>query len=101
MPSPRPLVDTEWFDHALQRLGALPRIERLLEAEFLRLAMYADVVPIARGCRRLRLYQTKPILRTDGQLVRILVYFVLRDDNSVELQHIDLVAEAMDGKATK
>lgn len=77
MPEPRQLVHTEWFDYALQQLGDLPRVESILSEELYRLAMYADLVLLAPGCRELRLYQTKEFLRRDGHLVRALVYFVL------------------------
>lgn len=80
MPKPRQLVHTEWFDYAIQKLGDLPRADGLLAEELYRLAMYADLVPLAPGCAELRLYQTKEFLRRDGQLVRILIYFALRSE---------------------
>jgi hypothetical protein len=43
----------------------------------------------------LRLYQTKEFLRQDGQVVRILIYFALRNDDTVELQHIEVIEEEM------
>ena len=95
MPDPRQFVHTEWFDHALQKLGHLPRIENLLAEEFYRLANYADLVPLAPGCPQLGLYQTRPLLRQDGQVIRILIYFVVRPDGSVELQHIEPIEEDM------
>ena len=97
MPEPRQLVHTELFDHALQKLGDLPRADSFLSEELYRLATYADLVPHARGCRELRLYQTKEFMRRDGHLVRALIYFVLRGDQSVELQHIEVVEEDMTG----
>ena len=95
MPPPRQLVHTEWFDHALQQLGGLPRIDSLLAEAFYRLATYANLVPLAPGCKELRLYQTKEFLHGDGQFVRLLIYFVLRRDDVVELQHIEVIAEDM------
>ena len=100
MPRPGQLVHTEWFDYALQKLGNLPRIESLLAEEFYRLATYAGLVPLAPGCDELRLYQTKEILRRDGQVVRVLIYFALRGDNSVELQHVEVVEEDMQSGET-
>lgn len=97
MPKPRQLVHTEWFDYAIQKLGALPRVDSLLAEELYRLAKYADLVPLAPGCEELRLYQTKEFLHPDGQVVRILIYFALRSDNTVELQHIELIEEDMRG----
>ena len=97
MPEPRHLVHGEWFDHALQKLGDLPHAESLLSEELYRIAMYADLVPLVPGCRELRLYQTREFLRRDGHLVRALIYFVLRKDQSVELQHIELIEEDMTG----
>jgi hypothetical protein len=97
VPEPRQLLHTEWFDHALQKLGELPQSESLLSEELYRLAIYADLVPIAPGCRELRLYQTKEFLRRDGHLVRALIFFVLRSDQTVELQHIELIEEDMAG----
>jgi hypothetical protein len=97
VPEPRQLVHTEWFDHVLQGLGDSPQTDLLLAEELYRLATYADLVPLAPGCRELRLYQTKELLRRDGQLVRALIYFVIRRDQSVELQHIEVVEEDMTG----
>ena len=95
MPPPRQLVHTEWFDYALQQLGRLPSVESLLADELYRLATYADLVPLAPGCLELRLYQTKEFVRPDGQVVRLLFYFVLRRDDTVELQHVEVIAEDM------
>ncbi|HEY1111846.1 MAG TPA: hypothetical protein VGE76_24535 [Opitutaceae bacterium] len=97
MPTPRQLVHTEWFDFALQRLAELPRADEILSEELYRLALYADLVPLAPDCQELRVYQTKEFLRADGHLLRILIYFALHDNNTVELQHIEVVAEHMLG----
>ena len=70
-------------------------MDSLLAEEFYRLATYADLVPLASGCNELRLYQTKEFLHGNGQLVRILIYFVLRSDDVVDLQHIEVIAEDM------
>ena len=98
MPQPRQLIHTEWFDYALQKLGRLPRVDSLLAEELYRLAMYADLVPLAPGCEELRLYQTKEFLRQDGQVVRILIYFALRRGDTVELQHIEVIEAEMRAK---
>lgn len=98
MPEPRQLVHSDWFDHALAQLGDLPDSERVLSEEFYRLACYADLIPLVRGCRQLRVYQTPELLRNDGQLVRILIHFALRDRGRiVELQHLEIVETRMDG----
>jgi hypothetical protein len=97
---PRQLVHTEWFDHALQKLGRLPRIDDLLSKELFRIAVYAELIPCAPGAKTLRLYQTKEFLREDGQLIRLLIYFVLRTDNAVELQNIESVEEEMTGSVS-
>ncbi len=73
----------------------MPRVDSLLAEELYRLATYADLVPLAPGCGELRLYQTKELLRQDGQVVRILIYFALRSDDTVVLQHIEVIEEAM------
>lgn len=93
MPAPRRLVHSEWFDHSLQRLGDLRGVEATLAKEFYRLACYADLVPLLAGSTTLRIYQTSPLLREDGAIVRVLIYFVLREDGSVELQHVEAVEE--------
>lgn len=36
MVEPRPLIHSEWFDHALAQLGDLPDIEENLAEEFYR-----------------------------------------------------------------
>lgn len=93
MPTPRPLVHSEWFDHALQRLGDLRDVEAVLAKEFYRLACYADLVPLTPGSTTLRIYQTPRLLRDDGGIVRILIYFVLRQNGAVELQHAEAIEE--------
>jgi hypothetical protein len=98
VPKPRQLVHTEWFDYAIQKLGDLPRVDSLLAEELYRLAKYADLVPLAPGCEELRLYQTKEFLRRDGQVARILIYFVLRSDDTLKLQHIEVIEEDMRGR---
>lgn len=93
MPAPRRLVHSEWFDHSLQRLGALQDVEAVLAKEFYRLACYADLVPLAPGSKTLRIYQTSRLLREDGGIVRVLIYFVLRENDTVELQHTEAIEE--------
>jgi hypothetical protein len=98
MSAPRQLQHSEWFDHALALLGNLPDIEHVLSEEFYRLACYADLVPLVAGARQLRVYQTGELLRRDGQLVRILIYFALRNRGRVvELQHIEVIEADMGG----
>lgn len=91
MPRPRTLIHGEWFDYALQRLGNLRNVEEVLAKELYRIACYADLVAALPGSKSLRIYQTEPLLRDDGQIVRVLIYFVLREDDAVELQHIEAV----------
>lgn len=93
MPAPKRLIHSEWFDQALQRLGNLRDVEAVLAKEFYRLACYADLVPLASGSAALRIYRTPPLLREDGALVHVLIYFVLRDSDSVELQHVEAIEE--------
>ena len=94
--APRQLVHSEWFDHALAQLGDLPNVEDVLADEFHRVALYADLVRLVPGCRQLRVYQTRELLRGDGHVVRILIYFALRDRGRVvELQHIEAIEEEM------
>ena len=90
-PAPRRLIHAEWFDHSLQRFGNLRDVENVLAKEFYRLACYADLVPLLPGAGTLRVYQTARLLRDDGEIVRVLIYFVLREDDTVELQHADVV----------
>ena len=94
MPPPRRLIHSEWFDHALQRLGDLRNVEDVLAKELYRLACYAELVPLAPGATSLRIYQTAPVLGEDGTVLRILIYFVLQEGgDAVELQHIEAIAE--------
>jgi hypothetical protein len=95
---PRQLVHSKWFDHALAQLGDLPQVEAVLAEEMYRLSCYADLVPLVPGCRQLRVYQTRELLRDDGQVIRILIYFALRArGHVVELQHIEAIADDMSG----
>lgn len=93
MPAPRRLIHTEWFDQSLQRLGSLSDVETVLAKELYRLACYADLVALIPSSTTLRIYQTDPLLQENGEVVRVLIYFVLREDNTVELQHAEAVAE--------
>jgi hypothetical protein len=88
---PRFLVHTEWFDHALRKFANLPNADELLAKEFYRIACYADLIPCASGNNPLRIYQTAEFLRHDGQVLQFLIYFALRPDNTVELQHIESI----------
>ena len=98
MAEPRQLVHSEWFDHALTQLGDLPHVEETLAEEMYRLSCYADLVQLVPGCRQLRVYQTKELLRGDGQVVQVLIYFALRERGRVvELQHIEAVEADMGG----
>ena len=93
MPAPRRLIHSEWFDQALQRLGDVRDVETVLAKEFYRLSCYANLVPLAPNSTTLRIYQSSRFLREDGGIVRVLIYFVLRQDDSVELQHIEAIEE--------
>lgn len=93
MPRPRILIHGEWFDYALQRLGNLRDVEDVLAKELYRLACYADLVAAVPASKNLRIYQTERLLRDDGQVVRVLIYFVLREDDAVHLQHVEAVED--------
>jgi len=91
VPPPRNLIHSEWFDYALQLLGDNQEIDEVLARDFYRIACYADLVPVINDSSHVRVFRTEPMVREDGQIVRIFVYFVLRDNHSVELQHIEAV----------
>ena len=93
MPSPRSLIHSEWFDYSLQLLGDIRQIDVVLARDFYRIACYADWVPLIDDRSPVRVFRTEPMLREDGQIVRVFVYFVLRADQSVELQHIEAVPQ--------
>jgi hypothetical protein len=56
-------------------------------------------VPVVVGYAPLRIYRSVPFVREDGQLVRLWIYFALRTDDVVELQHIEAMEEDMSGEA--
>ena len=93
MPKPRRLVHSEWFDYCLQRLGDLRDVETVPAKELYRLACYADLVPLAPGSNKLRIYQTSRLWRDDGEVIRILIFFVLREDDVVELEHAEVIED--------
>ena len=68
-------------------------MEAVLAKELYRIACFADLVPLLPGSTTLRVYQTSPLLRDDGAIVRVLIYFVLREDDTVELQHVEAVED--------
>lgn len=96
MRTPRTLIHSAWFDFALNRLGGAEKLDDLLGRELYRLALYADLVPVAAGCGDLRIYRTDPFLREDGHLIRIWIYFTLQKDDTVALQHIEAMEEEME-----
>lgn len=96
MPTPRRLVHSEWFDHCLQKFGDLSDADTVLAKEFYRLACYADLVPLLPGSTKLRVYRTSPLLREDGAIIRVLIYFMLRSDETIELQHAEEVEQDAD-----
>ena len=53
---------------------------------------------IVPGQDALGIYRTDLFIREDGQLIRLLIYFVLRGDNAVELQNIEAIEEDMSGE---
>ena len=67
----------------------------MLGRELYRIALYADLVPTASPATVLRIFRSDPFLREDGHLVRLWIYFVLRPDEAVELQHIEAIEENM------
>ena len=90
------MVHSAWFDYALNRLGGTEAMDDLLGRELYRLALYADLVPVAEGCDDLRIYRTDPFLREDGQLIRVWLYFALHKDGAVALQHIEAIEGEME-----
>jgi hypothetical protein len=97
MPTPRTLIHSAWFDFACARLGGAAAVDEMLGRELFRLALYADLVPVVRGHEPLRIYRTAPFLRDNGQLIRLWIYFTLRPDSAVDLQHIEAIEENMSG----
>ena len=95
MANPRTLVHSAWFDLACARLGGAAAVDEMLGRELYRLSLYADLVPVVVAHPPLRIYRTVPFLCDDGQLVRLWIYFALRADEVVELQHIEAVEENM------
>ena len=95
MPRARTLVHSAWFDFALTRLGGAEEVDDVLGRELYRLSLFADLVPTIAEHSSLRIYRTAPFLRGDGHLIRLWIYFVLRSDDAVELQHIETIEENM------
>lgn len=98
MPVPRTLVHSAWFDFACARLGGAEVVDEQLGREPYRLSLYADLVAVVPGHEPLRIYRTDPFVRDDGQLVRLFIYFALRADGAVELQHVEALEEDMSGR---
>ena len=97
MATPRVLIHSAWFDYALTKLGGAAEMDERLGRELFRLSLYADLVRIVPGQEALRIYQTGVFSHDDGQLIRLWIYFVLRSDDAVNLQHIEVVEEDMSG----
>ena len=85
MPAPRVLVHSAWFDYALAKLGGAAEMDERLGRELYRLSLYADLVRLVPHQEALRIYQTDEFVHEDGQLIRLWIYFVLRNDDAVDL----------------
>ncbi len=72
-------------------------MDERLGQELYRLSLFTDLVAIAPGHDSLRIYRTDEFSLEDGQLIRLWIYFAIRNDEAVELPHIEVVEEDMTG----
>jgi len=75
----------------LQNVARLAEIDEKLGKDLYRIACYADLVPAVAEGNPIRVYQTGEFLQDNGEIIQLLIYFVLHPDDTVELQHIEAV----------
>lgn len=88
------LVETELYLWMLSRLAPVSRMDEILMDLTWAIARLADDLPFVEGSTEIRFIVSKPLLQDDGTVVRLMIRFLSRTANSVELLTIETVPES-------
>ena len=83
----RQVLETHWFTEQLGTLGDIRRLDEALAPVQLILTENAEVFPLVRGYRRIRLAKTRAV----GDVPALNVWFMIEDPDSVLLLYVEPV----------
>jgi hypothetical protein len=87
------LVETELYTWMLSRLAPIRGIDDILIDLTWAVALLADDLPFVEGSRQIRQILSKPLLQDDGTVVRLVIRFLIRDPDQVELLTVEAVQD--------
>ena len=86
------LVENELYAWKRDRLAGVEQMDRALGDLQAIIARLAPDLPLEEGSEMLRAFTSPPMLHEDGEVVRLTVRFVVREDRGeVELQDVEAV----------
>jgi hypothetical protein len=88
-------VETELYLWMLSRLAPVSRMDEILMDLTWAIARLADDLPFIEGSTEIRFIVTKPLLQDDGTVVRLMIRFLSRSTDCVELLTIESVPESI------
>jgi hypothetical protein len=88
-------VETELYLWMLSRLAPVSRMDEILMDLTWAIARLADDLPFIEGSTEIRFIVSKPLLQDDGTVVRLMIRFLSRTADSVELLTIESVPESI------
>jgi hypothetical protein len=94
-PELKTLVETELYLWMLGRLAPVSRMDEILMDLTWAIARLADDLPFVEGSKDIRFILSKPLLQDDGIVVRLMIRFLSRGPDSVELLTIESVPESI------
>jgi hypothetical protein len=89
------LVETELYLWMLGRLAPVSRMDEILMDLTWAIARLADDLPFVEGSREIRFILSKPLLQDDGTVVRLMIRFLSRSPDAVELLTIESIPESI------
>lgn len=89
------LVETELYLWMLTRLAPVSRMDEVLMDLTWAIARLADDLPFVEGSTEIRFIGSKPLLQDDGTVVRLMIRFLSRSPDSVELLTIESIPESI------
>ena len=85
------LVESELYAWMLSRLAPIREIDEILIDLTWALARLAEDLPFVDGSEQIRYISSKPLLQDDGAVVRLLLRFLVRDEDTVELLTVEAI----------
>lgn len=90
---PLALVESELFSWMAGRLAPLQDVDAVILDLTWAIARLAPDLPLVENSNRIRYIVSKPLLQDDGVVVRILIRFLLRNAETVELLTIEALQD--------